>query len=112
MAKDVKLTALQRIQIASIIRAQSVAKFSDLELLHDLLKAVQPLSDEERSRIGVKVLPDGRELWSTDGLDKIEPVEVVLENAEWKKLLDLIDQWPGKTVADYDWIKDIRKQLL
>jgi hypothetical protein len=107
----VKLSIIQRLNLEGLIRQQRSAPDDSLETFHDLFVKVQ-IPDDERL---IYVRDDGRGNAIIDRavVEKAEEIEVTLEKAEARKMLQLIDGTLCKTfnVDDLQWIKPLRVQL-
>lgn len=104
----ITLTCLQRLSLDSLIGAQQ-GTLDEIFLLHDIREKLQ-MSRSSRAQY-FKVLANGTVMADEEAIATGEPLEIELEKAESRKVLDLLKTWRNFGEADIAWVAPLKKAL-
>lgn len=102
-----EFTALQRLSLEFLLGNQK-GNISEMETIYDILKKIK-LPDHEKD-LYLKVLPD-KILLDEKAMSDAEVLNVDLEKAERRKLLEVLDAHQGFGPADVEWVMPLKTQL-
>jgi len=106
MAESIEFTLIQRLSLEALL-GQQRGSVADLITLFDITNKLKV----EAREAYVKELPDGRVLVDNEAISKTPPVQIELEKAERRKLLDIIKGHNTFGPSDLAWVLPLKKQL-
>jgi len=106
MADNIQFTLMQRFGIETLLNLQT-GSISELSTLYDIAKKIKI---EKRDQF-VLTLANGSQVVDQDAIDKFPILNIELEKAEVRKLLELLVGNKTFKQGDLEWVLPLKKQL-
>jgi len=108
--KTITLSGIERIKLEGMIGAQRIDNLARVALLYRLREKIR-LTDSERSALNARQLPDGREMFDRQSVERLEEKKIELEDAEADGLAEVFHSWTEWTVEDWLWAGPLYKKI-